>query len=117
VIFRDGAWMIDYFEKSVSMSTYLVAYVISDFKSVKKVSDKHRIEVEVAARPEPIMNGDGNFALDHAAKIIDFFTDYFDVKYPLKKSSKKTFEKSACILYKSKFLFLIVSSNRNTRFQ
>ena len=98
MIFRDGAWMIDYFEKSVSMSTYLVAYVISDFKSVKKVSDKHRIEVEVAARPEPIMNGDGNFALDHAAKIIDFFTDYFDVKYPLKKSSKKNVRKK-CLYF------------------
>ena len=79
--------MIDYFEKTVSMSTYLVAYVISNFKSIKRNSDKHGIEVEVAARPEPIINGDGMYALDQAAQILDFFTDYFEVKYPLKKSS------------------------------
>ena len=80
--------MIDYFEKSVSMSSYLVAYVISDFKSVKKLSDKYQIEVEVAGRPEPIENGDGDFALNQAAQILDFFTDYFEVKYPLKKSTQ-----------------------------
>ena len=94
--------MIDYFEKSVSMSTYLVAYVISNFKSIKMNSFEHNIEVEVAGRPEPIENGDGSYALDQAAQILDFFTDYFEVKYPLKKSSM-----FKCInkMYKESFKF------------
>jgi aminopeptidase N len=78
---------MDQFEKSVPMSTYLVAYVISNFKSIKKTSAKHKIEIEVAARPKPIENGDGQYALDQAAQILDYFTDYFEVEYPLKKSS------------------------------
>jgi aminopeptidase N len=69
------------------MSTYLVAYVISDFKKIKKNSEKYNIEVEVAAKPESIENGDGNYALEQSANIIDFFTDYFEVNYPLSKSS------------------------------
>lgn len=69
------------------MSTYLVAFVVSNFKSIKLISTKHQIEVEVAARPEPIENGEGVYALEKAAQILDFFTDYFEVKYPLKKSS------------------------------
>ncbi len=78
---------MDYFEKSVPMSTYLVAYVISDFKKIRKTSKKYGVEVEVAARPEAIDNKEGDYALDEAAEILDYFTDYFGVKYPLSKSS------------------------------
>jgi aminopeptidase N len=69
------------------MSTYLVAYVISDFKKIRKTSKKYGVEVEVAARPEAIDNKEGDYALDEAAEILDYFTDYFGVKYPLSKSS------------------------------
>jgi len=80
-------WQTDTFEKSVQMSTYLVAYVISNFKSIRNVTKKHAIQVEVAARPEPIEQGEGDYALEQAGIILDYFTDYFGVKYPLKKSS------------------------------
>jgi aminopeptidase N len=44
--------------------------------------------MEVAGRPEAIRNGEGDYALDEAAQIIDFFADYFNISYPLDKSSK-----------------------------
>ncbi len=78
---------MDTFETTVKMSTYLVAFVVSDFKKVNSTSSSG-VVVEVAGRPEKIENGDGDFALNEAMEIIDFFADYFDVPYPLAKSSK-----------------------------
>ena len=69
------------------MSTYLVAFVVANYKSISMNSLKHKIQVEVAARPEAIDKNEGNYALGEAAQIIDYFTDYFQVEYPLSKSS------------------------------
>ena len=80
-------WIKDVFERSVPMSTYLVAYVISDFKAIAALTPKHGVRVEVAARPQAIERGHAAFALVEAASVIDFYIDYFDVAYPLKKSS------------------------------
>ena len=79
---------MDTFERSVPMSTYLVAFVVSDFDSIRKNSSKYNIQVEVYAKAESIKKGHGDFALDEASRILDFYTDYFSVKYPLVKSSK-----------------------------
>lgn len=87
----DTQWEIDYFNRTVPMSTYLVAYVIAEFDVISTITGKN-VSVEVAARPEAINNGEGNFGLEEAAKIIDFFVDYFDVPYPLPKSSKTFFK-------------------------
>lgn len=65
-----------------------MAYVVSNFKKISTNSIAKNVIIEVAARPEAIDNGDGDFALQEAAKIIDFFSDYFETDYPLKKSSK-----------------------------
>jgi aminopeptidase N len=69
------------------MSSYLVAFVVSNFKKITKISSK-LVEVNVLARSNAIENGDGDFALNVAANLIDFFANYFNVSYPLKKSSK-----------------------------
>ena len=69
------------------MSTYLVAFVISNFDTIKNESATN-VTVEVSARPDPIANGGGDFALNEAIKIIDFFSDYFNLSYPLPKLSK-----------------------------
>ncbi len=54
---------------------------------IKTVSSKD-VGIEVYAKPESINNKDGDYALNEAKQIIDFFSDYFDVPYPLNKSSK-----------------------------
>ena len=68
------------------MSTYLVAFVVSKFEKINGTTPKGVI-VEVAARPDAIRNGEGDYALGEAMKIIDFYADYFNISYPLKKSS------------------------------
>ena len=44
----------------------------------------------MAAKAESIDSGHGDFALSEAAKIIDYYSDYFDTKYPLQKSSNES---------------------------
>ena len=66
------------------MSTYLVAYTISNFETIKGTSSKN-ISIEVSTRPEAIKNHSGDFALEETIKIIDFFIDYFNETYPLDK--------------------------------
>lgn len=83
----DSEWLMDHFKPTVKMSTYLVAFVVSNFENVTKVSEKG-VEINIVARPQAIAAGDGDFALEETAEIMDFFADYFDIDYPLDKSSK-----------------------------
>lgn len=84
---EDPDWMVDEFEETVIMSTYLVAFVISNFEKISKYSPVNNVLIEVAGRPEAISSNEGEFALNEAAEIIDFFSSYFGIKYPLTKSS------------------------------
>jgi aminopeptidase N len=68
------------------MSTYLVAYVICDFDVINDKTAKNKI-VEASARPEAIASGSAKFGLEEAINIINFYEDYFNVSYPLPKSS------------------------------
>ena len=73
--------------ETLPMSTYLVAFVISNFKNVSMKSPERGIVVDVHARPDAIEAGEGDFALQEAADILDFFQEFFNVSYPLPKSS------------------------------
>ncbi|XP_022047164.2 endoplasmic reticulum aminopeptidase 1b isoform X2 [Acanthochromis polyacanthus] len=77
-----GGLLEDHFDTTVKMSTYLVAYIVSDFLSVSKTT-KHGVEISVYAVPEKI--DQTAFALDAAVKLLDFYDDYFDIPYPLPK--------------------------------
>ena len=64
------------------MSTYLVAFVVCDFVTVSKVSQKN-VNVSVIAPKDKIAQAD--FALQASTKIMDFYDDFFGVAYPLEK--------------------------------
>lgn len=68
------------------MSTYLVAFVISDFTNINDMTIKGTY-VEISARPEAIKNKEADYALVETKTILDFFSEYFNVPYPLKKMS------------------------------
>ena len=65
------------------MSTYLLAFVICDFKKVTKVTRNSNISVSVIAAPGKIDQTD--FALEAAVNLTDYYEQYFGVKYPLPK--------------------------------
>ncbi len=96
--YRDIEWSIDKFEQSVKIPSYLISFVVSNFKKIEKKSPKYGVTVQIAAKQENIVNGDGDSALDLAAEIIDFYSDYFNIPYPAPKFSNmkiyKLFQKS-----------------------
>ncbi|XP_008281754.1 endoplasmic reticulum aminopeptidase 1b [Stegastes partitus] len=77
-----GGLLEDHFDTTVKMSTYLVAYVVSDFLSVSKTT-QHGVKISIYTVPEKI--DQTAFALDAAVKLLDFYDDYFDIPYPLPK--------------------------------
>ncbi|MDR1970067.1 MAG: M1 family metallopeptidase, partial [Candidatus Nomurabacteria bacterium] len=72
------------FATTPKMSTYLLAFVIGDLQK-KTAKTKSGVEVNIyatpAQKPESL-----DFALDTAVRSIDFYDEYFGVKYPLPKS-------------------------------
>ncbi|XP_064792708.1 endoplasmic reticulum aminopeptidase 1b [Oncorhynchus masou masou] len=77
-----GGVLEDHFDTSVRMSTYLVAFIVSDFQSVSKTT-RHGVKISVYAVPDKINQTD--FALNAAVRLLDFYDDYFDIPYPLPK--------------------------------
>ncbi|KAL4630054.1 endoplasmic reticulum aminopeptidase 2 [Arapaima gigas] len=72
----------DHFEASVQMSTYLVAFVVCDFKSVTGRTSTG-IDVSVYAVPEKWHQT--HYALEAAVKLLEFYEKYFNIYYPLPK--------------------------------
>uniref|UniRef100_A0A803JZ71 Aminopeptidase n=1 Tax=Xenopus tropicalis TaxID=8364 RepID=A0A803JZ71_XENTR len=77
-----GGLLEDHFAASVKMSTYLVAFIVSDFKSISQVTN-HGVRISVYATPEKIDQAE--YALKAAVKLLDFYEDYFNISYPLPK--------------------------------
>ena len=73
--------LVSTFEKTVKMSTYLVAIVVCEFSSEKQVSEKGKHTIHVLA-PQDQM-GKMKFALETGTKLVDHFDDFFGIKYPL----------------------------------
>lgn len=77
-----GGVIEDQFAPSVRMSTYLVAFVVCDFKSVTAPTSSG-IQVSIYAAPEKLHQT--HFALEVAVKMLDFYEEYFNIRYPLPK--------------------------------
>lgn len=71
----------DVYEESVPMSTYLVAFIVSDFTS--QLSEEGGTPFGVWARKEAI--GQAAYSLEIGPKILKFYEDYFQIKFPLPK--------------------------------
>lgn len=72
-----------HFNRTPVMSTYLVAWIIGDLEHIEQ-KNKDGVLVRVfAPRGEAHR---GRFALDVAARTLEFFSRYFDLAYPLPKS-------------------------------
>lgn len=76
------------FEKSPVMSTYLYAWAVGDFTYVEAHTERKYNGKNMPVRVYTTrgLEQEGNFALEHAHKTIDYFSDIFGIEYPLPKS-------------------------------
>ena len=81
---ENGDSLTTTFEKTPRMSSYLLAFVIGELHK-KSARTKSGVEVNVWTTPAQNENT-LDFALDIATRSIDFYDEYFGVKYPLPKS-------------------------------
>ena len=73
---------IVHFAESPAMSTYLLAFIVGDLSSVEAAgANGTQIRVFTTRGKEE----QGRLALDTAAKLLDYYNDYFGVPYPLPK--------------------------------
>jgi puromycin-sensitive aminopeptidase len=78
----EGDRKIIRFAETPIMSTYLVAFVVGDLGYIETIN-KEGVLVRVYAIKGSEVHG--KFALDVAARTLTFFTEYFDIPYPLPK--------------------------------
>ncbi|XP_051948018.1 aminopeptidase Ey-like isoform X1 [Xyrauchen texanus] len=75
------------FEPTKRMSTYLVAFFVSDFTYIHDADNKG-VLVRIWARKKAISEGQGNYALTITQSILEFFEKYYNTSYPLSKSDQ-----------------------------
>uniref|UniRef100_A0A8C4T928 Endoplasmic reticulum aminopeptidase 1-like n=1 Tax=Erpetoichthys calabaricus TaxID=27687 RepID=A0A8C4T928_ERPCA len=81
-LLRADGLVEDHFLHSLKMSSYLVAFVVSDFASRSAMSTRG-IKVSVFAPSEQISQTE--HALHIGVKILEFFEEYFQIPYPISK--------------------------------
>ncbi|OWF44858.1 endoplasmic reticulum aminopeptidase 2-like [Mizuhopecten yessoensis] len=79
---KSNGLIVDKFQQSVGMSTYLVAFIVCDYDRVNGTTEQGT-KVSVYAPPHQISQA--NFALDTAIKVLNFYNKLFGIKYPLPK--------------------------------
>ncbi|KAG6024767.1 hypothetical protein E4U41_001688 [Claviceps citrina] len=84
---KDG-WQLVSFETSPVMSTYLLAWAVGDFEYLEQLTDRRYNGKQIPVRVYTTrgLKEQGRWALQHAPKVIDFFSEIFDIDYPLPKS-------------------------------
>ncbi len=77
---HDPGYQVISFSPTPIMSTYLLAFIVGDFDFIEGKS-KNNVSIKVYATKGKI--NQSKFALEVAIKTLDFFEEYFDIKYPL----------------------------------
>ncbi|XP_028017811.2 aminopeptidase N [Balaenoptera acutorostrata] len=84
---EDPKWKVTEFQTTPVMSTYLLAYIVSEFTSVE-TSAPNSVQVRIWARPNATAQNHGIYALNVTGPILNFFAHHFDTPYPLPKSDQ-----------------------------
>ncbi|NWR55413.1 AMPN Aminopeptidase, partial [Bucorvus abyssinicus] len=79
-------WNITEFETTPRMSTYLLAFIVSQFIHVQNNSGP--VLIRIWGRPEAISEGQGAYALNVTGPILEFFEKHYNTAYPLPKSDQ-----------------------------
>ncbi|KAG9489176.1 hypothetical protein GDO78_005267 [Eleutherodactylus coqui] len=78
-------WQVTKFAQSVKMSTYLVAFIVSQFSP----AGNETVKANIWGRKKAIVDEkQGDYALDKTGLILEFLQDYYNYSYPLPKSDQ-----------------------------
>ncbi|XP_003788672.1 aminopeptidase N [Otolemur garnettii] len=83
----DPSWSVVEFHTTPRMSTYLLAFIVSEFKHVEQHAS-NGVLIRIWARPSAIDQGHGSYALNKTGPILNFFARHYDTPYPLSKSDQ-----------------------------
>ncbi|XP_045680750.1 aminopeptidase N [Phyllostomus hastatus] len=87
----DPSWNETEFHTTPVMSTYLLAYIVSEFTSVEQTETMgpgNNVLIRIWARPSATKAGHGDYALKVTGPILKFFSDHYATPYPLEKSDQ-----------------------------
>ncbi|RSM09842.1 hypothetical protein CEP52_003874 [Fusarium oligoseptatum] len=84
---QDNGTKVVSFETTPIMSSYLVAWAIGDFEYVESYtkSNSGRKAVPVRVYTMKGLLPQASYALEHACRVLDYFSDLFEIDYPLPK--------------------------------
>ncbi|XP_071424308.1 aminopeptidase N [Pithys albifrons albifrons] len=83
----DGqSWNVTEFHTTPRMSTYLLAFIVSQFDY--KQSDSGKVLIRIWGRPKAIAEGQADYALTVTGPILSFFEGHYKTPYPLPKSDQ-----------------------------
>ncbi|KAM7413857.1 hypothetical protein PAMA_018921 [Pampus argenteus] len=82
----DGNLQKTVFKPTLKMSTYLLAFIVSDFDFVNNTIGD--VLIRIFARKPAIAAGQGGYALNKTGPILKFFEEYYNSSYPLPKSDQ-----------------------------
>ncbi|KAJ8261753.1 hypothetical protein GJAV_G00158020 [Gymnothorax javanicus] len=80
---EDG-WVTNHFFRTPRMSTYYLAWAVCNF-TYRETFTESGVVIRLYARPNAIDRGSGDYALNITKKLLQFYEDYFKVKYSLPK--------------------------------
>ncbi|XP_076880958.1 aminopeptidase N-like isoform X2 [Brachyhypopomus gauderio] len=75
------------FEPTKKMSTYLLAFIVSNFAFIK-APQREKVLIRIWARRKAIESGQGDYGLNITGHVLDFFQYYYNISYPLHKSDQ-----------------------------
>lgn len=75
-------WVWDHYESTLKMSTYLLAFIVTDLPSKDLINTSHP-HFKVWSRPELLE--EMNFMAELSPKVLSFIADYFGIPFPLEK--------------------------------
>ncbi|NXL87046.1 AMPN Aminopeptidase, partial [Alectura lathami] len=83
----DGqSWNVTEFLPTPRMSTYLLAFIVSQFDYVS--NDTGGVLIRIWGRPQAIAEGQAAYALQVTGPILSFFERHYNTAYPLPKSDQ-----------------------------
>ncbi|XP_054025111.1 aminopeptidase N [Dryobates pubescens] len=84
--FDGETWNVTTFQTTPKMSTYLLAFIVSQFDRIQ--NDSGKVLIRIWGRPEAIAEGQGDYARQVTGLILTFFEGHYNTAYPLPKSDQ-----------------------------